>query len=400
MANPQQGFTTISQARAAGNVPTFGAAVLQSALGIGGGGGGPSGSTLPSSVIGGTVGAGGSSKILTFPFDVGDGSSNNHFITFQIREFKPAKVSAARKLLKDAQANLASTQEAIEQFDFGDDDAVEDIANSQAVVAEAQANLAREQGGAGNVGRPISGTSIALKDSQKSKLKQTIALYMPPSVNASYSVSYADQEIGALAHMGIELMDSFFASQGELTTRLSTALKENVGTIKDIAQKASIGALDAIAPGARALQQARTGVVISPRMELMFERVNRRNFSYNFVMIPKSEAEAKMIEQIVQAFKMGMHPEFIDSNKSFRRMKMPDLFEIAYHSHGGENSFINKISTCYLKSVNVTYGGDRYTAHEPTSGINGRGSPPQRTTIALEFTELGILSKEDIQAGF
>ena len=116
MANPQQGFTTISQARAAGNVPTFGAAVLQSALGIGGGGGGPSGSTLPSSVIGGTVGAGGSSKILTFPFDVGDGSSNNHFITFQIREFKPAKVSAARKLLKDAQANLASTQEAIEQL--------------------------------------------------------------------------------------------------------------------------------------------------------------------------------------------------------------------------------------------------------------------------------------------
>ena len=389
MANPQQNFTTISQARAAGSVPTFGAAVLQSALGIGGGGG-PSGSTLPSSVIGGTVGAGGSSKILTFPFDVGDGSSNNHFITFQIREFKPAKVSAARKLLKDAQAALADLQ--------SDDEAdLSDLQGAEQGITQAKADIAKAQG---NVGRPVSGSSIALKDSQKSKLKQTIALYMPPSVNASYSVSYADQEIGALAHMGIELMDSFFASQGELTTRLSTALKENVGTIKDIAQKASIGALDAIAPGARALQQARTGVVISPRMELMFERVNRRNFSYNFVMIPKSEAEAKMIEQIVQAFKMGMHPEFIDSNKSFRRMKMPDLFEIAYHSHGGENSFINKISTCYLKSVNVTYGGDRYTAHEPTSGINGRGSPPQRTTIALEFTELGILSKEDIQAGF
>ena len=54
----------------------------------------------------------------------------------------------------------------------------------------------------------------------------------------------------------------------------------------------------------------------------------------------------------------------------------------------------------YILVRNVTYGGDRYTAHEPTVGINGRGSPPQRTTIALEFSELGILSKEDIRNGF
>jgi len=132
----------------------------------------------------------------------------------------------------------------------------------------------------------------------------------------------------------------------------------------------------------------------------MFERVNRRNFSYNFVLIPKSVEEARVIEEIVQEFKLAMHPEFIDATQSFRRMKMPNLIDITFHSHGGHNNFINKISTCYLKSVNVTYGGDRYTAHEPTVGINGRGSPPQRTSIALEFSELGILTKEDIRNGF
>ena len=117
-------------------------------------------------------------------------------------------------------------------------------------------------------------------------------------------------------------------------------------------------------------------------------------------MIPKSEAEAKTVQQIVTAFKMAMHPEFVESSQSFRRMKMPNLFDITYHSHGSENNFIHKISTCYLTSVNVTYGGDRFTAHEPTVGEFGRGSPPQRTTIALQFQELGILSKEDIEAGF
>ena len=390
------GFTTFAERRAQGLFQDPTGAFSQSATtSIGKS---PSSS---SSVFGsGTAGSSSSSKILTFPFDVGDGSSNNHFITFQIREFKPAKVSAARKLLKEAQANLAEISEQLEDEEDIDtigsfiEPATQAVANAEAVVAREQANVK-------GVGRPVSGTSIALKDSQKSKLKQTIALYMPPSVNTSYSVSYADQEIGALAHIGITALDAFFAGQGAPTAdRLKNVSDEVRGPLKDRLQKATLGMLDAIAPGARALQQARTGTVITPRMELMFERVNRRSFSYNFVMIPKSEAEAKMIEQIVQAFKMGMHPEFVDATKSFRRVKMPDLFEITYHSHGGENSFINKISTCYLKSVNVTYGGDRYTAHEPTTGINGRGSPPQRTTIALEFSELGILSKEDIQTGF
>ena len=140
--------------------------------------------------------------------------------------------------------------------------------------------------------------------------------------------------------------------------------------------------------------------VIAPKFELTFERVARRNFSYTFIMIPKSEAEAQTVQQIVTAFKMAMHPEFVNSTRSFRRMKMPDLIDITYHSHGNENNFIHKISTCYLKSVNVTYGGDRYTAHEPTVGEFGRGSPPQRTSITLEFSELGILSKEDIEVGF
>ena len=52
----------------------------------------PSSTLLPPGIAPGA-------KILSFPADVGDGSSNNHFVTFQIKEFKPAKVSAARRLL-------------------------------------------------------------------------------------------------------------------------------------------------------------------------------------------------------------------------------------------------------------------------------------------------------------
>ena len=40
--------------------------------------------------------------------------------------------------------------------------------------------------------------------------------------------------------------------------------------------------LDTLAPGARALQQIDSGKVITPRMEMMFEGVGRRNFSFTF----------------------------------------------------------------------------------------------------------------------
>ena len=45
--------------------------------------------------------------------------------------------------------------------------------------------------------------------------------------------------------------------------------------------------LDTIAKGARTLSQLSTGSVITPRMELMFEGITRRSFSYSFVFIPK-----------------------------------------------------------------------------------------------------------------
>ena len=361
----------------------------------------PSSTLLPSGIAPGA-------KILSFPADVGDGSSNNHFVTFQIKEFKPAKVSAARRLLREAQANLANLTRGDA---LNDEDSLEAIGGiiegAEQKVAAARADVERAEGGLGfgqaGFGRGVTGTSIALRESQKSQIIKTIALFMPPSVNTSYSVSYADTEVGFLADAGIQAIDAFFASQAAGNTTLAnvqSGFDAAANTLRDATTAVSLKALDTIAPGARSIFQATQGTVIAPKFELTFERVARRNFSYTFIMIPKSEAEAQTVQQIVTAFKMAMHPEFVNSTRSFRRMKMPDLIDITYHSHGSENNFIHKISTCYLKSVNVTYGGDRYTAHEPTVGEFGRGSPPQRTSIALEFSELGILSKEDIEVGF
>ena len=63
------------------------------------------------------------------------------------------------------------------------------------------------------------------------------------------------------------------------------------------------------------------------------------------------------------------------------------------------NNFLNKISTCFLTNVQVEYGADRFTAYEETTGKRGKGSPPQKSKLTLQFTELEVLSQDHIKIG-
>ena len=83
-------------------------------------------------------------------------------------------------------------------------------------------------------------------------------------------------------------------------------------------------------------------------------------------------------------------------------MEIPSTFDISYHYLAGkENSFLNKISTCVLKSVNVQYGGDRFKTYKrDTDARIGKGAPPQQSKISLVFQEMEIITKDRIEQGY
>ena len=82
-------------------------------------------------------------------------------------------------------------------------------------------------------------------------------------------------------------------------------------------------------------------------------------------------------------------------------MTIPDTFDIQYMYQGNQNHFLNKISTCFLQSISVAYGGDRFVAYNPSESIHGGSSPPpQRTTLTLGFKEMEILDKNRIDQGY
>jgi len=240
--------------------------------------------------------------------------------------------------------------------------------------------------------------TLTMKRRPSTKLVQSIALYMPPQVSVSYGASYGETEIGLTAEAGEAAFNALFGS-GSVT--MAGFYKSGMDAIEKGAKKVGIGMLDTVAPGARELVALDRGKIIAPRMELMFEGVARRDFEFSFVFIPKSAIEAQQVKTIVDLFKKHMSPEtsttFFGGVENVRELTIPDVFDIDYMYRGQQNQYLNKIGTSYLKSVQVSYGGDRYTAYEPDAS----GSPPpQRTSLTLAFSEIELMYRDRIEEGY
>tara|TARA_R110000796_G_scaffold57293_1_gene132352 strand:- start:1968 stop:3104 length:1137 start_codon:yes stop_codon:yes gene_type:complete len=321
-------------------------------------------------------------EVFSYPEDVANDPQAGHFILFEINEFTQGKI-VSPKVEKD----FATIKREIDGSDeLGSLPQAErtQIAIRQHAEQRTSANEAKSQGS----------TSKSIQAQKATKRVGTaISLYMPPSVTVEYSVGYKDDPIGTLAMLGRDAIQAF-SSGGGTTAVLNDIVDSLASTGAEGLKGAGLKAVDVVAPGASSLVQLSTGKVVTPKMELMFENVGRRNFSFTFAFIPKSVQEAKSIEKIIYSFKENMMPEFVEGSQ--REMKIPNTFDIKYMYQNTENKFINKISSCFLKSMNVTYGGDRYTAYNPVDG-----SPvPQKSTITLSFGEIEVMHKDLIKRGY
>ena len=362
----------------------------------------PTGSNSGLSKVAGLAG-GTSSSILSYPENVHSDPQQGHYVEFFINTRTNGKLLAgdSRKDPTAAHDAIVAEYGTVDpgggtfgstgggfypDFEIGTGDAASIAVDGLHKIPPAKVKGA---GGARN-------RSLVLSKLQTTRLEQTIALYMPPNVQVDYTIKYADQKIGNVALAGSAIIDRI--KQGGST--LSALNDIAFGEAGSVAQEAAVNffnaALDALAPGAQTLVELERGSVITPRMEMMFEGVGRRNFSFTFIFVPKSKQEAITVQEIIKKFKFYSMPKY-SNNETRREMDIPGTFDIRYMYQGQENTFINKISTCFLQKVAVQYGGDRYTAYE---NIPGRGTPPQRSTLTLEFTELETLSQEHIEDGF
>ena len=322
-----------------------------------------------------------STEMLTYPAGVVADDQQGHYIMFEILRQDPAKLISSNK--KKAVASAIATIEHETRPRDKNGKVLPPTAAEKAQKAATAAHDLKE--GKKHSSAKHGGQSMQLSKNATVSIDKLIALYMPPSLSVSYNSKYGDQEMGAIAAGGKAVIEAFAGPRSQRDTKLDAGAETASKGVQNLALKS----LDTVAPGANALIALEKGAIITPRMELMFEGVGRREFSYEFTFIPKDIDEARTIEKIVTAFKFHMASNYKDG--SFREMEIPDLFNITYMYKGKPNTHLNKISTCALEGMDISYGADRFVAYD-----DGR---PQTTKISLKFKEMEIVTKSQIKTG-
>lgn len=208
------------------------------------------------------------------------------------------------------------------------------------------------------------------------RLGAAISLYIPAGISASYSMSYE----------GIDY-------------KLASLLRgdEASKALEMIFTKPEMTVTRALAVGANPLLSSMSRTALNPKKDILFKEVQNRKFNFNYQFAPRNMKEAKAVADIIYMFKLFAHPEQIDSVGQFLYI-YPAQFDIQYFTvkdNGDiiENKYLNKISSCVLESINVSYAD--YGSYQSLAA-----GEPIMTNVSLQFREIETLHQGRIKVGY
>ena len=226
------------------------------------------------------------------------------------------------------------------------------------------------------------------------RITDSVSMYLPPNVEESTSAKYDEASTGLagflLSSFGNEIKDMDAAA---IARKLGGGL-EGIG--KELTFKA-IGAAGELvgAEGLEALSKKAFGEASNPYMEVLFDQMSLRTFTYNFQFAPRNQEEAEEVQNIIQLFRFHMAPELRPNVN--RYVGLPSQFDIHYmflskDGAASENNYYNRIATCVLTDCKVNY--------TPIGVKSFEDGGPVQTTMTLSFKEIELLTKDKIAQGY
>jgi hypothetical protein len=245
-----------------------------------------------------------------------------------------------------------------------------------------------------------SSTTLGGKLLKRTRLtSDAICLYMPDTLNFDSEASYDDlrpgeEVLGQLLSAAPTLVE--FVKNKDYRGLLNAARKSGLASIvgQQLASAAGIG------PGVSRLGAfATTGGVVNPMLELIYSSPRLREFQFEFMFYPRSEAEAFEVQKIIDRFRFHQAPELEGGLGSQTGLIIPPSeFDIRFYYGGRENPNIPPIATCVLRSVQVNFAPRGFTTYESigeNSPALGRTGMPVGITMTLRFQETTYITKED-----
>lgn len=251
----------------------------------------------------------------------------------------------------------------------------------------------------GGIGTSVSSAFSSLNDINGTsflrtirRTTDTIALYMPDSLQFNYSQSYNTPALsdGLLAMgtaAGVSAVEAgkAGASADQIGKNLSPFI------LNFISKSSMFGSLG------KALFTAGTGLVQNPMMEVIYSSPRLRSFNFTFVFYPRSESESMQVQKIIDRLRYHQAPE-IEKNSGGYFLRPPSEFDIKFMYNGLENPNIDRISTCVLENISVDYTKNgQWVAYEVEGENNpslGRTGMPVAIGLSLQFRETQIFTKE------
>jgi hypothetical protein len=229
---------------------------------------------------------------------------------------------------------------------------------------------------------------------QKSATGPRIYLPMTPGISETNSVGWGSDELNP-----IQLAFGQAANNAITTAGSGQAIDAIKNLFKDIGTSANAIINDpnlstAVASyfagqavGANFL--GRSGIVLNPNLELLFQGPKLRSFRYNFRFTPRDDGEAKEIRRIIKTFKKTMAVRQVPGSLF---LGVPSIYELRYifkSDETGDHPFLNKIKPCALTAFNVNYTPDgSYMTYQDGSMTS--------YTVDMQFDEIEPIYNEDI----
>jgi hypothetical protein len=241
-------------------------------------------------------------------------------------------------------------------------------------------------------------TGIAAVADTTTRVSDSVAIYLPPDVKDTTSATYNDMATGMMGYaaaVGGDFLKQMGAS--DYSAAAKSLLGGLGGIATEAAKKTAAGVIETLtgAEGATQLGNRVFGQADNPYMEVLFESMGIREFTYNFTFAPRNTDERDDVQSIIQLFRFHMAPELQGAQSRF--LTLPSEFDIHYmymakDGTNSENDYYNKIATCILTNCAVDY--------TPGAVKSFADGSPTQITMSLTFKETETLTKGKINEGF
>lgn len=252
------------------------------------------------------------------------------------------------------------------------------------------------------LGPPIQSQTVQQRQ-KANKVSPThyIILPIPQNVGDSNSVSWGEDAIDPI-QAAILAGGSDFITKGP--TEAFNAAVENLKNLKNISdsQKSALTAyVNARAANSilganvspQSLISRTTGQVMNSNLELLFNGVVLRTFTFTFDLAPRSRVEAEEIKGIIRIFKQTMSARNGGAGSGTNTnvglfITAPSVYQLTYKTGPAKHQFLNTFKPCALTDISVNYtASGTYATYEDGA--------PVHMQMNLVFKELNPVYAED-----